>query len=409
MLIDDLQPFGISLLVGLGVGIERERDQPDAEKSLGVRSFALLALSGTVLARVHDAALTLGVGLGIAAMLANSYRRSVSAGLTTELAAGVVFGLGYLAISQPTLVAVLGIVVATLLFSRRRLHLFSQHLSKEEIRAALTLAAVAIIILPFLPEQAIDPWGIFNPRRFAQIVILIMAIEFGGYVVERVAGTKIGALATGFFGGFASSTALFVSLLKQVRVRPEIFSAALGSGLMATSATVCLYTAVVVGVAPQLISTVAVPAGVVACVSALFAVAIARNMPTPSSEDLPPRRSPLDLRGVLKLSILVTVLFALTLVVSRFIGSDALRLLNFVGGLFELQSVTFATANLFTTGALNTVQATQALLVALLASFVTKLVLTWILCPGRFALAMSGLLISVIAVGVTVTLLTLPI
>jgi uncharacterized membrane protein (DUF4010 family) len=402
MLIDALQPFVISLLVGLGVGIERERHQVGEEKSLGVRSFALVALGGTVVGRAQEPALTLALGLAVAALLAISYRRSADAGLTTELAAGVVFGLGYLATTEPTLVAVTGVIVATLLFSRQRLHLFSQHLSMDELRAALLLAAVAIVILPFLPDQAVDPWGLVNPRRFAQIVMLIMAIEFGGYVVERVAGARIGALATGFFGGLASSTAVFANLPRVVKAHPESLGAALGAGLMATSATVCLFVAVAAGTAPDLSTGVAVPAGVMALVAAVLGIAVARKAPASPPGERATRRNPLDLRGVLKLSALVTLLFALTLAVKRLVGPDAVVLLGFVGGLFELQSVTFATANLHAAGSLEALQATQALLAALLASFVSKVALSWVLGAGRFAFAMTGLLGCVIAAGAAV-------
>lgn len=398
MLFDALQAFTISLLVGLGVGIERERHQTNSEKSLGVRSFALIALCGTLLERVHEPTLTLGVGLAIAALLAISYWRSSDPGLTTELAGALVLGLGYLAGKEPTLVAIIGVVVATLLFSRQRLHFFSQHLSKEEMRAALILAAAAIVILPFLPDRAIDPWALFNPRRFAQIGTLIMMIEFGGYVVERVAGARIGALATGFFGGLASSTAVFVGLPKQINANPAAWPTSLGTGLMATSATVCLYVAVIYGAAPDLGAEVALPAALMALLAAGLGVLVARRAPAPSN-GRGPRRSPLDLLGAIKLTVLVAALFTVTLAAKKLLGSDAVRLLAFIGGLFELQSVSFATASLYAAGGLAANETIHALLLSLLASFVTKIALCWMLRPGRFAAAMTALLLIIALAG----------
>jgi len=108
----------------------------------------------------------------------------------------------------------------------------------------LTLAIFVFVIIPFIPDRTIDPWMLINPKSLAQIMALIATLEFGGYVTERFAGQRVGLLATGFFGGFASSTAVFFTVTKMAKARPEAHRALIGAGLMATSATIILFTVI---------------------------------------------------------------------------------------------------------------------------------------------------------------------
>jgi uncharacterized membrane protein YhiD involved in acid resistance len=47
---DKIHPFLISLVISLIVGIERERSHPRGSQAIGVRTFMLLGLSGTLAA-----------------------------------------------------------------------------------------------------------------------------------------------------------------------------------------------------------------------------------------------------------------------------------------------------------------------------------------------------------------------
>lgn len=412
MLLDQLQPFAISLMVGLAAGIERERHNLEGEGAMGVRTFSLIALLGTVAAASGSATLTLGLAILVAALVSLGYwrgttpkvkadedGRSSDIGLTTEIAAGLVFAVGYLAIANPLLAGVLGIVLVTVLFSRQRLHAFSRELLRPaEIRAVLILAVFVFVVVPFIPDRTIDPWGLINPKRLAQIIGLIAALDFGGYVAERVAGQRAGLLATGFFGGFASSTAVFFTLAKAAKSRPEERPELLGAGLMATSATVMLFAAIALATAPALAKTVGITAIVCAAVSALlgFRISKASKHVADKSDEL---RKPLDLWGTAKLGLFIFALLAISAITKRTLGSEALMVVSFTGGLFELHGITYANAALFVAKTLTANEATLALLLALVASFVSKIGICWAMAFGKFAAAMTGYLLIIIGSG----------
>src|SRR3546814_1091256 len=71
-----------------------------------------------------------------------------------------------------------------LLAARTPLHRFvRQVLTEDELRDGLTFAAATLVILPLLPDQAIGPFGVLNPRRIWIVVILVM--EIGGRSEEH--------------------------------------------------------------------------------------------------------------------------------------------------------------------------------------------------------------------------------
>ncbi len=404
-LLDSLQPYAISFLIGIGAGIERERSQTEETSIMGMRTFALIALLGTLAAELAVPALTLGLALFITALVVLGYWRSTQNpshadfGLTTEFAAGLVFGLGYLASQDPFLSVILGIVLIATLYFRKRLHWFARDvLRPEEITAAILLAVFVFVVIPFLPNHAVDPWGLLNPRRLAQVVALIAAIEFCGYASERMAGPKMGLLVTGFLGGFASSTAVFLSLAKAVRQDPQKMKSLIGACLLSIVSPLLLFLLIVAATSADLMPAVSPPIIAAAATAALLGILIGSRAPKGAANQNV-QRNPLDLRSLTKLGLFIVGLLTLAAIMQNYVGSRGTGLVSFVGGLFELHGVTLATATLHAAQSITDQNAVYALLLAVLASFLSKLIISWMLAPGRFAWVISGLLTFIVSLG----------
>ena len=81
---ETLQPFAISFFTGLLIGIERERAHAVGAQAIGVRTFVLLGLLGTLAAKIGEPALTLGlVAFALAAILAGYFRSTRPGGGTS--------------------------------------------------------------------------------------------------------------------------------------------------------------------------------------------------------------------------------------------------------------------------------------------------------------------------------------
>jgi uncharacterized membrane protein (DUF4010 family) len=217
---DKVHPFLISLVISLIVGIERERSHPQGSQAIGVRTFMLLGMSGTLAAFLQYTPFTVAIILFTGTLILLGYWRTSGpesdTGLTTEVSAIVVFGLGFLANRESMLALALGIAVFAILFSRTWLHRFSREtLRPAELQAALTIGVLVVGVIPFLPDHAIDPWNVINPRRLTSVISALAGIQFSSYVAVRMLGQKAGLMLSGFLGGLISSTSVLPLFLHE--------------------------------------------------------------------------------------------------------------------------------------------------------------------------------------------------
>jgi len=162
------------------------------------------------------------VGLGCVTLLVTAAHlvpirvREDAAGITTEVAALVVYVLGGITLlGYATLAVALGIVTAALLALKKPLHEAVSRISRQELLATLRLLFASFIVLPLLPNRTVDPWEAINPYKLWWLVILISTLSMIGYVTVRIWGTARGTVITGFFGGLVSSTAVTLTFARQ--------------------------------------------------------------------------------------------------------------------------------------------------------------------------------------------------
>src|SRR5439155_186673 len=77
-----------------------------------------------------------------------------------------------------------------------RLEAFSNALTTEEIRGALELAVITVIVLPLLPDRGYGPWQALNPPEIWIVVVLGSALSFVGFVAIPVPGPGRGMAIT---------------------------------------------------------------------------------------------------------------------------------------------------------------------------------------------------------------------
>lgn len=239
-----LKEAAMAVALGLMMGLERERSgfertreeagsTPDRRASdrlevthggLGARTFALLTLLGWVSVKVGGAALPIAVLAFAALMIGLFYFKTSSSdrGLTTEIAALTAPLLGMLLTRDALLAVAVAVIITLLLFSKPWIRAWIPKLQREDLTASIQLLIVFAILLPMLPERALDPWGVLSPRKVGWMVALIAAVDFLGYALNRLLGARRGALMTGLVGGLVSSTAVTVSMSRQARVDPNL-------------------------------------------------------------------------------------------------------------------------------------------------------------------------------------------
>lgn len=407
-----MQPFMIAFLIGLFIGIDRERTLPKGMKGLGVRSFIIIALLGTIAASLKDFQISMVVSAFVLSSILMSQfltaRKSESLstiGLTTTLTGGIVFCLGYMSNFDPPLTAALGGGIFILLLSRNRLHTFAnEKITPSEIRAAGALVVIFLSVLVFLPNYTIDHWGVFNPQRFGILVAVIASLQFAGYMMIRLFGERLGILFVGFFGGLVSSTAVFATLPTLLKGRPDRINMAVLAGILATVGMLTEFAIIQMIAASQLFLTVAIPVLAMALVGLLSIIILFRRKPNHQQIEEP--QNPLDIKAVIYLSSIIGGMLFLVAVAKNTLGLQAVQIVTFLGGIVEIHGVSLANASLFVNKHLTLLEAHRNLLLALLASFIPKFVLPWVLARGRFAVIMSGFMLLMIAAGALALLFT---
>ncbi len=252
--------------IGLMLGLERERQKRrEAQTDPGLRTFCLVALMGGLAAQARSpliagAALLFVIGL---ALLSKMRASAKSRGMTTEVALVIAALLGMLAQALPAEAIGAAVVVVLVISNEVPLHRFARDwLTERELRDGLLFATAALVILPLLPDRAIDPAGLFNPFALWRLAVVLMGVGAFSHFAIRMLGPKRGLLISGFAGGFVSSTAVIAAL----GGRSKADGAQLGACAAGAAASILgslLFLIILVGAAnPEILRPLIKPFGV---------------------------------------------------------------------------------------------------------------------------------------------------
>lgn len=264
--------FLIALALGACIGLERQYNEikeenvaPQSTALFGVRTVSLVCLLGAiggVLATKNP--LLFGVlSASVFILVLISYvftsLSKQDTGITTEIAIIYSYIIGFLVVTEymPVQVTIaLTVVLALILSQKAKIHKTVSGIQSYELSAFLSYGLIALVILPFLPNQSIIldyiphfkeiahaihlPYDllkkieIINPFRLWLIVALITGVDMAGYFLERFIGKNKGILLTSFTAGFISSTATTQAIAQRsqstVNINPLV-SAALFANL----------------------------------------------------------------------------------------------------------------------------------------------------------------------------------
>lgn len=372
----------VALGVGLLIGVDRERAKGSGpgRGAAGVRTFALVALLGALAATLESIVLVTLFGAGVILLAATAYVRSQSAdpGVTTEIALVLTYALGVLAVANAALAAGIGVLVALLLASRSSIHEFvRQRLTDREELDAILLAAAALIVLPLLPDHAVDPYGVVNPQVIWRLTVAVLLVNAFGYVALRTLGAKAGLAAAGFFGGFISSAATIGTMGRRARAEPALARSTVAGAALSSVATVVQLALVLAIANPALLARLAIALGMMGAVAALYGLlfyylaARALNaVDTVSGRAFQPGYA-------LAFALAVTaLLLACAYLADRF-GAQGATIGIALAGFGDAHSAAVSTARLLATGRLVESAAVVTMVLAISTNSVTKIVVAY--------------------------------
>jgi uncharacterized membrane protein (DUF4010 family) len=319
----------------------------------------------------------LAVGLGtITLFIGISYYRSSAGGaglgLTTEMAAMLAFGVGVLAATEAyTLAAAVAVAVVVLLASKRFLHTFAKKIGEQDVQLALQFAVITFIILPILPDKSYGPLAAFNPNSIWKMVVLISGIGFVGYLLMRVLGGEKGITLTGILGGLVSSTAVTLTFSRKSKEQPELSRTfALAVVLACTTMLPRISVEVSVVYAP-LLRTLWIP------VVSMFVVGLAGCaflfFKSVKSQESVQVNNPLDMKTAIKFGLLYAVIKFAAKAAQTYLSTGGLYAVSFLSGLNDVDAITLSVSNLCSTNVVTPVEATIAIIIAVLTNTCVKM------------------------------------
>lgn len=239
----------IGLERGWAPGTEEKEETMDRGDTWGIRTYSLISLLGAIsgllflfgylylsLITTISFFILIFIYYGVGGWMIKSM------GLTTELGAIFSFLIGYFVTSNIVplqLVIAISIVIELILSLKEKSHSFVLGIKRSEIDAFIGFAIIALVILPFLPNQSyhladsqsirrlleaynanmyfFEQLEIINPFKLWFIVALITGIDIFGHALAKILGKDKGVVMTSAVGGFVSSTSTIQSLARRSR------------------------------------------------------------------------------------------------------------------------------------------------------------------------------------------------
>jgi len=350
-----LQQLGLSLGLGLLVGFQREWSRKCVA---GIRTFAILALLGTVCAQLSGAVggwiLAAGLLAVAAVLIAGGWMKfragEIEPGLTTEAAALLMYVVGAVVVLGPMIAAVMVAgILAVLLHWKEEMLAVVQRFGERDLKGISTLVLLALVILPVLPNRTYGPYDVLNPFGIWFMVVLIVGISVGSYIAYKFLGEKAGTLLGGVLGGLISSTATAVSYARRSRGKPD--SATMATLVITIASTIALVrvgaelAVVAPNMLPKVVPPFAVLLGVMAAACAVLFLAGRGKTPK-----LEVSGDPAELKAAIVFGLLYAGILLAVAAAKAHFGDRGLYAVAGLSGLTDMDAITLSTAQLVKAG-----------------------------------------------------------
>jgi len=406
---------------GLLIGLERERHKgrghavTRAQEPAGLRTFTIAALSGALAHGLAVPGLVAVGALAVTVLAAMAYFRSSERdpGLTTEMALLATYLIGVLCVQAPLLGAPAAVTLTALLSARTALHRFATRMLREdELHDGLLLAALALVVLPLMPTEPL-PWlAGMKAHTLMGLMLLLLGLQAFGYVALRLLGAQTGLALSGLMSGLVSSTATIAAMGQRASAEPPLFLACAAGAVMSSAATWLQASLMLLALAPQAAMSF-LPLGLAGMAVAggaglLLARQARQQGSAPSSGRTEQRGGPLRLKEAALIALLLSgVTVAVSWAEQRF-GSSGL--LGAVGltGLADAHAPVASLAGLVHAGQIDARLMCQGVLIAITSNSLTRSLTAWLAGGPRFALIVSSVLFSSLALAAALLWLLLP-
>ncbi len=345
---EDLVNFVVVTLFSLLIGLEqRRRHMKDGVKEVfGTdRTFTLVGIFGFVLYKSSPGNFMLfGLGLVVLLVLLTVYyyhkiKINQQFGLTSAIVLFITYALALLIYTQPPWLFLLVVITVLILTEiKEPLKTLSKKFDSNEFITLAKFLTISGVVLPLLPDKIISTYIPVSPYKFWLAVVVVSAISYLSYLLQKFVFPKKGILLSGFLGGLYSSTATTFVLAKKSREQKALVREYAAS---ITLATAMMFIRVFLLV---LIFNQALAGKLLLPLSTLFILSIGITAffqgfgkKSTATIDLPDnQRNPLEFKTALIFAVLFIGFGIATQYVLKYYGKSGLNLFALIVGVTDI-------------------------------------------------------------------------
>ncbi|MDO4586697.1 MAG: DUF4010 domain-containing protein [Planctomycetia bacterium] len=442
--------LGLSLILGLLVGLQRER----SKEYFGIRTFSLITIFGTLSAFLATQfgfwvlpagylCLTLtGISAFVFPVIINKIKgtnkenqsndvsygsdliqnrksdadnssqrinesngqrqaqpflnqqNNYDFGTTTLITSLVMYSVGaMLANPDWTLLALeVGGITAILLQFKLQLHQIAERLGENDMKAIMQFVMLSFIILPILPNKDYGPFHSFNPFETWLMVVLIVGMSLGGYIVYKFFGENAGILLGGFLGGAISSTATTICYSKMARDKTTTDRIAAVVILISSAVQPLRILIIVSVISSAFLATCFLPLFLFMIVS-FFPVLILWSTVPKNQFVMPEQSNPTQWKSALTFGLLYAIVLFLMNAAKAEAHNTGLYCVSGISGLVDMNAVALSTARLSLDNLDILKNGWRYLIIGAMANLFFKWIIVLFIAGRSLALTLFSLLI----------------
>lgn len=332
-----------AFLIGLEVKTYREQyHAKDNRDFFGTtRTMTFMGILGFILYQidpVHLVAYAIGM-IGFTALYLLFYLQKLKKGKSSillYLVTLVIYSFGPFTQLYPLwMTALLFVMTVFILNAKRAIQNFTAQINAQEFETLGKMILLSGVILPLLPDNKVISYIPLSPFKIWLAVVIISAISYGGYLVQKYLFKNRGYFVTGIIGGLYSSTATTVVLarkIKNVGASPII-----DAGIISATSMMYLRLIVVSAVFNLSIAKDIFPAFVCFALLGLIISLYLMGLKEPVVKGVEfVDKNPLELGTALLFAGLFVAMMMLTSYITAHYGDTGLRVLSFITGLTDI-------------------------------------------------------------------------
>ncbi|MHA3962584.1 MAG: DUF4010 domain-containing protein [Candidatus Thorarchaeota archaeon SMTZ1-45] len=389
----------LGFVVGALIGLERQK-KLDAERVVGVRSFGLHSLLGTLAAyssQMLGESVILIYSIVISCILVTTqiyYKifRAGGKGLTTSLVFAISFVLGVLVgldiPEEGVVIGELSVLAMTVSFGVFVVLWFKEELAhavevitRDEMISAVELGVIILFLWPLVPESVVIGAIEYPSFTIYLLIVILLSISFANYLLVKKFKDK-GVYFFGFFGGLANSEAAATSVTDFY-----VHSERRGSGKISLSiilSNVAMivrngFLLVILDTTFRLFGLYLIPIALIIIFSMIRIILEERSEDRPDAQMFDIKLvSPFEFGAALRFAAIFAVVYLVQLILTITFSDAGVIVAAIIGGFVSAGAVVASAATLFVTGEMTISIAFNAIILATTMSVLNKMLYTYL-------------------------------